>query len=58
MPLIGKFVNYDSLSPSYRAFFTTLDSVQVRNSIHEALKHPRWRKAANVEIEALEKNGT
>ena len=37
---IENFVNYDSLSPSYKAFVTALDGVQVPNSIHEALKHP------------------
>lgn len=55
---IGNFVNYDRLSSSYRAFVTTLGSVQVHKSIYEALKHPGWKKATNEEIEALEKNGT
>ena len=54
----GNFVNYDSLSPSCKAFATALDSVQVPNSTNEALKHPGWRKAVNEKIEALEKNGT
>ena len=55
---ICKFVSYEGLSPSYRTFVSTLDSVQVPNSIYEALEHPGWRKAVNEEIKALEKNGT
>nr|CAN77272.1 hypothetical protein VITISV_018551 [Vitis vinifera] len=39
-------------------FVSVLDSVQVPNSIQEALKNPEWRKAVSEEIKALEKNGT
>ena len=37
---------------------STLDSMQVPNSVQEALKHSEWRKAVNEEIQALEKNDT
>ena len=39
---IENFVSYNSLSPAYRAFITSLDSVQIPRTIHEALKHPGW----------------
>ncbi|RVW29009.1 Retrovirus-related Pol polyprotein from transposon RE1 [Vitis vinifera] len=55
---ICRFISYDGLSPSYQDFVSVLDSVQVPNSIQEALKNPKWRKAVNEEIRALEKNGT
>ncbi|RVW53815.1 Retrovirus-related Pol polyprotein from transposon RE1 [Vitis vinifera] len=46
------------LSPSYRAFATSLDDTQVPNTIQEALKISEWKKAVQDEIDALEKNGT
>lgn len=55
---IRNFVSYNSLSPAYRAFITSLDSVQIPRTIHEALKHPGWQKAVQDEVTALEKNGT
>lgn len=35
-----------------------IDSVQIPNSIQEALEHPGWKKAVSEGIMALEKNGT
>ncbi|RVX11271.1 Heat shock 70 kDa protein 17 [Vitis vinifera] len=55
---IGNYVMYEGLSPSYRAFATSLDDTQVPNTIQEALKISEWKKAVQDEIDALEKNGT
>ncbi|RVW39382.1 Retrovirus-related Pol polyprotein from transposon RE1 [Vitis vinifera] len=55
---IGNYVTYEGLSPSYRAFATSLDDTQVPNTIQEALKISEWKKAVQDEIDALEKNGT
>ncbi|KAH9717291.1 retrovirus-related pol polyprotein from transposon RE1 [Citrus sinensis] len=55
---IENFVSYNSLSPAYRAFITSLDSVQILRTIHEALKHLGWQKAVQDEVTALEKNRT
>ncbi|RVX01253.1 Retrovirus-related Pol polyprotein from transposon RE1 [Vitis vinifera] len=55
---IGNYVTYEGLSPSYRAFATSLDDTQVPNTIQEALKISEWKKAVQDEINALEKNGT
>ena len=37
---------------------SSLDRIQVPNNIREALTHPRWKKAVQEEINALEKNET
>ncbi|RVX07414.1 Retrovirus-related Pol polyprotein from transposon RE1 [Vitis vinifera] len=55
---IGNYVMYEGLSPSYRAFATSLDDTQVPNTIQEAFKISEWKKAVQDEIDALEKNGT
>ncbi|RVX10878.1 Retrovirus-related Pol polyprotein from transposon TNT 1-94 [Vitis vinifera] len=55
---IGNYVTYEGLSPSYRAFSTSLDDTQVPNTIQEAFKISKWKKAVQDEIDALEKNGT
>ncbi|RVW73975.1 Retrovirus-related Pol polyprotein from transposon TNT 1-94 [Vitis vinifera] len=54
---IGNYVTYEGLSPSYRAFATSLDDTQVPNTIQETLKISEWKKAVQDEIDALEKNG-
>ena len=38
--LIGNYVSYEGKSSSYRAFVSSLDSIHVPNTIHEALRHP------------------
>ncbi|RVW17830.1 Retrovirus-related Pol polyprotein from transposon TNT 1-94 [Vitis vinifera] len=55
---IGNYVTYEGLSPSYRAFATSLDDTQVPNTIQEAFKISEWKKAVQDEIDALEKNRT
>ena len=55
---ISHFVSYEKLSPSYQAFTTNLDSIQIPSSVQEALQHPKWREAVNEELQALQKNGT
>ncbi|RVW99259.1 Retrovirus-related Pol polyprotein from transposon RE2 [Vitis vinifera] len=55
---IRNYVTYEGLSPSYRAFATSLDDTQVPNTIQEAFKISEWKKAVQDEIDALEKNGT
>ena len=37
---ISYFVSYEKLSPSYRAFTTNLDNIQIPRDIQEALLHP------------------
>ena len=39
-------------------FVNQLSVVSIPNSVQEALKDPRWRKAMNEEMKALKKNST
>lgn len=55
---IHNYLSYSSLSPTYRSFITTLDQVQIPNSVQEALQDPNWNAATMEEIKALEKNKT
>ena len=55
---IAKYVSYDGLSSSYRAFVSSLDNLHVPNNIQEALGHLGWKRAVHEEINALEKNDT
>lgn len=55
---IRNFVNYDSFSPTCKAFITSFDSVHVLRTIHKALKHPRRWKVVHDKVIELQKNGT
>ncbi|KAL4304509.1 hypothetical protein GQ457_10G011320 [Hibiscus cannabinus] len=55
---IQRFVSYGNLMSSFKAFTVSLDEIQIPATVEEALKDPRWKKAVEEEIEALEKNGT
>ncbi|KAL5803146.1 hypothetical protein ACOSQ4_031451 [Xanthoceras sorbifolium] len=55
---MSHFVSYDTLSPIFRSFVANLSHVQVPSNIHDALKRPEWRLVIQVEVLALEKNGT
>lgn len=55
---LEKYVAYGKLLTPYRSFVSTLDSVQVPNSIQEALKVPAWKQAVEEEIRVLESNNT
>ena len=46
------------MSPSSCSFITTLDSVSVPKTVHEALAHSGWRNAMIEEMNALDVNGT
>lgn len=46
------------MSPKYYAFVTNLSTIEIPNTIQEALNHSEWKKAIEEEIQALEKNGT
>jgi hypothetical protein len=55
---IGKFVSYASLSPAYKAFVASLQSVQIPKDWREAKNDPKWHQAMLEELGALEKNKT
>ncbi|RVW60823.1 Retrovirus-related Pol polyprotein from transposon TNT 1-94 [Vitis vinifera] len=55
---IGNFISYDKLSPTFRAFTSSITEIQVPRNIQEAFKYPKWKAAVDEEVRALEKNGT
>ncbi|RVW76743.1 Retrovirus-related Pol polyprotein from transposon TNT 1-94 [Vitis vinifera] len=55
---IGNFISYDKLSPTFRAFTSSITDIQVPQNIQEAFKYPKWKAAVDEEVRALEKNGT
>ncbi|RVW74918.1 Retrovirus-related Pol polyprotein from transposon TNT 1-94 [Vitis vinifera] len=55
---IGNFISYDKLSPTFRAFTSSITEIQVPQNIQEAFKYPKWKATVDEEVRALEKNGT
>jgi hypothetical protein len=55
---ISKYVSYASLSPAYRAFIASLQSIQIPRDWKEAKQDPKWCDAMMEELRALEKNKT
>ena len=55
---ISNFVSYDSLSPSYRTFLSSLNSISIPQGWKEAIYDPKWKNAMVEEMKALAKNGT
>ncbi|RVW71297.1 Retrovirus-related Pol polyprotein from transposon RE1 [Vitis vinifera] len=54
---IGNYVTYEGLSPSYRAFATSLDDTQVPNTIQEALKISEWKRQYKMRLMHLRRMG-
>lgn len=55
---IRNFISYGKLSPSFRAFTTSITEIQVPWNIQEAFECPNWKANVNKEIQVLKKNGT
>ena len=55
---ISNYVSYASLSPAYRAFVASLQSVKIPKDWREAKNDPKWHEAMREELSALEKNQT
>jgi hypothetical protein len=53
---IGIYVSYESLSPSYKAFVVSLQSVSIPTNWKKAKEDSKWRMAMVEELEALCKN--
>jgi len=51
-------VFYTHLNPKFQAFLSTLDAQHDPDSFQEAIKHQHWCDAMNIELQALEQNGT
>ncbi|KAK1609157.1 hypothetical protein QYE76_032830 [Lolium multiflorum] len=55
---ISKKNSYEALSPSYRAFVASLQTVSIPNDWKTAKQYPKWREVMIKELEALKKNKT
>ena len=55
---ISHFVSYDSLSPGYSTFVSSLSFVSLPKSVPEALSHPGWQAAMVEEMSALHSTRT
>ena len=55
---ISNYVSYASLSPTYRAFIVSLQSIKIPKDWKEAKQDPKWHNAMLEELRALEKNKT
>ncbi|RVX01050.1 Retrovirus-related Pol polyprotein from transposon TNT 1-94 [Vitis vinifera] len=47
---IGNFISYDKLSPTFRAFTSSITEIQVPQNIQEAFKYPKWKAAVDEEV--------
>ncbi|XP_077219765.1 uncharacterized protein LOC143853955 [Tasmannia lanceolata] len=55
---ISYVISYDSLTPMFRSFVSSLSSVSLPQSLPAALDHSGWRAAMDLEMEALQANKT
>ena len=55
---IANYVTYTSVSPSYKAFIASLQSVVIPRDWKVAKQDPKWHEAMIEELNALEKNKT
>ena len=55
---LSKYVSYKNLSSVFRVFTSQLSSMEIPNTVQDALKVPEWKKAVFEKMTALEKNGT
>ena len=55
---ISQFVSYSRLSPSYRAFVSSLSSISIPQHWQEAILKSEWKEAMVEEMKALKKNDT
>jgi len=55
---MASYVSLANLSASHKSFLTTLDHSQDPCTFAEAVLDPNWCEAMNLELRALEDNGT
>ena len=55
---ISNYVSYECLSPSYRTFVASLQSMSIPTDWKAAKQDPKWRQAMMEELDALRKNKT
>jgi hypothetical protein len=55
---IGNFVSYQSLSASFSCFISMLSSVSSPKTVQDALYNSGWRKAIELQMQAIHQNKT
>lgn len=55
---IAKYVSYSSVSPAYRTFITSLQTISISKDWRCAKQDPKWNDAMKEELLALQKNKT
>ncbi|KAL8111350.1 hypothetical protein AgCh_019173 [Apium graveolens] len=55
---ISNYVSYTSITPAYKTFIASLQSVSIPRNWQEAKQDPKWLGAMHEELSALEKNKT
>lgn len=53
---LNSFMSYKRLSPSYKTFVTSLDSIPIPQIVDEVFSHRKWKEAIDLEMKALEEN--
>ena len=56
--LISHFVSYEKLTPTSIAFVTSISSILFPQSAREALEHPCWKAAMDVDMTTLSDTST
>jgi len=46
------------LPPQHQAFVKEMENIKIPTKVEEALKNPKWAKAVEAEMHALQRNGT
>jgi hypothetical protein len=55
---ISNYVSAHKLSESYALTINQLSKVSIPSNVQDALEDPKWKKAMNEEMEALQKTST
>ena len=55
---IANFISYSNISPAYKAFIASLQTVHVPKDWRAAKQDPKWKGAMKEELSALQKNKT
>ena len=55
---IANFIFYESISPAYRSFIASLESISIPSHWKDAMADPKWRGAMLEEMQVLAKNQT
>ncbi|PRQ49627.1 putative RNA-directed DNA polymerase [Rosa chinensis] len=55
---VANYMSTRRLSKSYESFMNQISAVSVPNKVQDALGDPKWRKAMEEEMEALQKSNT